>query len=105
MAKTLKISAYFALWYALNIGYNIYNKQALNAVALPWTMATFQLFAGVPYVLFLWLTGLRKAPKLSNADVAKIAPSALCLMLTHVGGVISFGAGAISFTHIVKVTW
>ena len=29
---------------------------------------------------------------------------AFFLMLTHVGGVISFGAGAISFTHIIKAT-
>jgi len=36
---TLKVGGYFALWYGLNIGYNIYNKKALNALPLPWTMA------------------------------------------------------------------
>ena len=24
--RTLKLATYFALWYALNVGYNIYNK-------------------------------------------------------------------------------
>ena len=41
---------YFMLWYVLNIGYNIYNKQALNALPLPWTFGLIQMFAGIPYV-------------------------------------------------------
>jgi len=104
MQQTLKVGGYFALWYALNIGYNIYNKMALNAMPLPWTLATFQLFAGIPYVTFLWATGLRVAPKLSTENVKNLAPSALCHLGTHVGAVLSLGAGAVSFTHIVKAS-
>jgi hypothetical protein len=47
--ETLQIGSYFALWYLFNIGYNIYNKQALNAVAKPWTIATIQMVTGVFY--------------------------------------------------------
>lgn len=95
---------YFALWYALNIGYNIYNKQALNLVPLPWTLATVQLFAGIPYVMTLWMTGARVAPKLSTENVKNLLPSAVCHLGTHVGAVLSLGAGAVSFTHIVKAS-
>jgi solute carrier family 35 protein E1 len=102
--RTLKIGTYFALWYALNIGYNIYNKKALNLVPLPWTLATIQMFAGIPYVLFMWLTGLRKPPKLSTENVKTLTPSALCHLGTHIGAVLSLGAGAVSFTHIVKAS-
>lgn len=66
-------------------------------------MATVQLFAGVPYVALLWAARLRKTPKLSADNVKALLSSGFCLMATHVGGVISFGAGAISFTHIIKV--
>ena len=104
MQHTLKVGSYFALCYALNIGYNIYNKMALNAMPLPWTLATFQLFAGIPYVALLWGTGLRVAPKLSTENVKNLAPSALCHLGTHVGAVLSLGAGAVSFTHIVKAS-
>ena len=45
LKATLEVGAYFGLWYALNIGYNVYNKKVLNAVPLPWTLATIQLFA------------------------------------------------------------
>ena len=127
--------------YALNIGYNIYNKvqlfslfrptnqpfiapvpllrrnertahrarsppaqKFLNAVPLPWTAATVQLFAGIPYVALLWATGLRRAPRLSVGDLRTLSSSAFVTTAGHVGGVISFGAGAISFTHIVKAT-
>ncbi|KAK7253773.1 solute carrier family protein [Aureococcus anophagefferens] len=102
--KTLRLFALFTLWYALNTGYNIGNKMVLNALPIPWTSATIELFFGLPYVGLLWASGLRKAPSLSAANVRTLCPSAFFLACTHVAGVISFGAGAISFTHILKAT-
>jgi len=104
MNRTLRLTGLFALWYVLNIGYNIGNKSVLNALPLPWTAATIELFFGFPYVAFLWASGLRKAPKLSFDNVKTLSSQAFFLAATHVAGVISFGAGAISFTHILKAT-
>lgn len=101
---TAKVAGYFGLWYALNVGYNVYNKKALNVLPLPWTIAAVQLFAGIPYVLALWMTGLRVAPELTSENVKNLSPSALCHLGTHVGAVLSLGAGAVSFTHIVKAS-
>ena len=39
MKESLITASYFALWYILNVAYNIYNKKLLNAVPLPWTVA------------------------------------------------------------------
>ena len=75
---TLETGMYFALWYLFNIGYNIYNKQALNVLDFPWTVATIQMATGIAYFLPLWLTGLRKAPKLSADDLKTLFPIALC---------------------------
>jgi solute carrier family 35 protein E1 len=102
--RTLKLTTLFFLWYVLNVGYNIGNKRVLNALPIPWTAATVELFFGFPYVALLWTTGLRKAPKLSLDNVKTLSSSAFFLAATHVLGVISFGAGAISFTHILKAT-
>jgi solute carrier family 35 protein E1 len=104
MMETLKTGSFFALWYLFNIGYNIYNKKALNAMPLPWTLATVQLFAGIPYVALLWATGIRKAPKLSTDNVKTLFPVAMGHLGTHIGAVISLGAGAVSFTHIIKAS-
>jgi len=98
----LKVGVYFGLWYALNIGYNIYNKKALNNIPVPWTVATLQMITGVFLFVPLWLLGIRKAPKLSMDDVKKLFPIGFMHTLGHVSGVISLGAGAVSFTHIVK---
>ena len=65
LMETLKTGSFFALWYLFNIGYNIYNKKTLNALPIPYTMATLQLFIGIPYVMLLWAANLRKAPELS----------------------------------------
>lgn len=102
--RTARLTTLFFLWYVLNVGYNIGNKRVLNALPVPWTAATVELFFGFPYVAMLWLTGLRKSPKLSVDNVKTLSSQAFFLAATHVAGVISFGAGAISFTHILKAT-
>ena len=104
LMATLEVGSYFALWYLFNIAYNIYNKQALNVLAFPWTIATIQMAAGILYFVPLWLTGLRKAPKLSWNDLKTLLPIALCHTGVHVGAVIALGAGAVSFAHIVKAS-
>jgi len=104
MMETLTTGAFFGLWYLFNIGYNIYNKKALNALPIPYTMAALQLFVGIPYVAVLWATGLRKAPKLSVDNVKTLIPVSLGHLGTHIGAVVSLGAGAVSFTHIIKAS-
>merc|ERR1719203_926807 len=104
LGETLKVGSYFAFWYLFNIGYNIYNKQALNALDFPWTIATIQMATGIFYFVPLWLLGLRKAPKLSMDDIKTLIPIALCHTGVHVGAVIALGAGAVSFAHIVKAS-
>mmetsp|Transcript_3544 Transcript_3544/g.8436 ORF Transcript_3544/g.8436 Transcript_3544/m.8436 type:complete len:401 (+) Transcript_3544:270-1472(+) len=104
LAETLQVAMYFALWYLFNIAYNIYNKQALNVLDYPWTIATIQMATGILYFGPLWLTGLRKAPKLSVDEMKTLLPIALCHTGVHVGAVIALGAGAVSFAHIVKAS-
>ena len=102
--ETLQVGTYFALWYLFNIAYNIYNKQSLNVLSYPWTVATIQMAAGIAYFVPLWLLGLRKAPKLSGSDLKTLFPVALCHTGVHIGAVIALGAGAVSFAHIVKAS-
>lgn len=102
--ETLQIGTYFALWYLFNIGYNIYNKQALNVLDFPWTVATIQMATGILYFVPMWILGLRKAPKLSMSDIKTLIPIALCHTGVHVGAVVALGAGAVSFAHIVKAS-
>jgi solute carrier family 35 protein E1 len=103
LAKRLKVGGLFSLWFALNIGYNIYNKKVLNlAPSLTYTVAFFQLFLGILYVVPIWLLGIRKAPVLSFEEIKNLIPVAILHTLTHLGAIVSLGAGAVSFTHIVK---
>jgi solute carrier family 35 protein E1 len=100
----VKTTSYILLWYAFNIGYNIYNKQALNVLAFPWTIATIQMGFGIAYFLPLWLTGIRKMPNLKKEDYKVLVPVSLCHTGVHVGAVVALGAGAVSFAHIVKAS-
>ncbi|CAM9748201.1 unnamed protein product [Ectocarpus sp. 13 AM-2016] len=98
----VKVTAYFGLWYLFNIGYNIYNKRVLNILPMPWLIASAQLGIGLLYVFPLWLTKLRKAPKLADGALGPLSQLAALHTMAHVTAVLSLGAGAVSFTHIVK---
>jgi len=99
------VTIYFVLWYVLSIFYNIYSKKALNlAPGLAWTTAWFQMALGLFYVVPLWMTGVRKAPKLTKETVQHFFPVGVLHSLVHVGGVVSMSAGAVSFTYVVKAS-
>ena len=48
------------------------NKEALNLWPYPWSVAWLQLATGVAMVAPAWASGLRRAPKVDLAFVAKI---------------------------------
>jgi len=100
----LKVALYIGLWYLFNIGYNIYNKKALIAYPYPWACALWQMAFGWFIFVPLWLLGIRKTPQLTVKEAITLSPSALGHLATHVGAVIAFFAGAVSFGHIVKAS-
>jgi len=99
---TAKIIFYLILWYVLNVYFNIYNKRALNIFPAPWSVAVCQLVAGFPIFLPLWALGLRNVPRLGKDEFKILNPIAAMHTLGHVSGIVALGAGAVSFTHIVK---
>lgn len=101
-ASTAKVGFYILLWYAFNIVYNIANKKVLTWFPVPWFVSWFQLLIGVLYVLPLWLLKLRKAPKVPKEAVKTLLPITLGHVIGHVSTVVSLGAVAVSFTHVVK---
>lgn len=95
----------FALWYVFSVLYNIFSKNALNmAPTLAWTTATLQMSLGLTYVLPLWGSGVRDQPRLSQSDLMRLLPVSMLHALVHIGGVVSMGAGAVSFTYVVKAS-
>jgi solute carrier family 35 protein E1 len=89
-------------WYAGNTFYNIYNKKAANQIHAHWFLAAAQLVVGIVWSLFMWGTGLRKAPNLTSADIASCIPIGLFASLAHCGSVLAAAVGAVSFQQIVK---
>lgn len=104
LADKLTLLASIGAWFFLNTAFNIYNKKALNLFPFPWAVALFQMAFGIFLVGPLWATGIRKAPKLSFSDIMTLVPSAIGHLVTHAGAAVSFSAGAVSFTQIVKAS-
>ena len=82
--------------------YNITNKKCQNAFPMPWTMTVVSLFVGIPWVMMLWATGIRKAPKIDMKGWKVLLPIGAAHALGHAGAVIALGAGAVSFAQTVK---
>lgn len=94
---------FFLLWYVINIVYNDTNKTVLKVLDLPWTVSCLQLGLGLFfYVAPLWLTGLRKPPKLSVANAMAVLPVALIHGIGQCVTVMSLGAGSLAFVNVVK---
>ncbi|KAM0881130.1 hypothetical protein ACQ4PT_033143 [Festuca glaucescens] len=101
-AAKLKISIYFATWWALNVIFNIYNKKVLNAFPYPWLTSTLSLACGSAMMLFSWATRLVEAPN-TDADFWKaLFPVAVAHTIGHVAATVSMSKVAVSFTHIIK---
>ncbi|KAM0901292.1 hypothetical protein ACQ4PT_020105 [Festuca glaucescens] len=106
IAGTVQLGALIVAWYLLNIYFNIYNKQVLQALPfpLPYTITAFQLGFGSLVIFFMWAARLHPFPHLSAAQLAKIAPLAAGHMLGTVFTNMSLGAVAVSFTHTIKAS-
>ncbi|CAL4965558.1 unnamed protein product [Urochloa decumbens] len=106
IAATVQLGAMIVAWYLLNIYFNIYNKQVLGVLPLPlpYTITAFQLAFGSVLIFLMWATKLHPAPRLSAAQLGKIAPLALGHMLGTVFTNMSLGKVAVSFTHTIKAS-
>ncbi|KAL8228657.1 hypothetical protein R6Q57_013557 [Mikania cordata] len=100
--QKMKIGLYFALWWTLNVVFNIYNKKVLNAFPFPWLTSTLSLAAGSLIMLVSWATRMVEAPKTDAEFWKALFPVALAHTIGHVAATISMSKVAVSFTHIIK---
>ncbi|KAL6196359.1 hypothetical protein ACLB2K_031974 [Fragaria x ananassa] len=101
-AKKLKIGVYFAMWWALNVVFNIYNKKVLNAYPFPWLTSTLSLACGSLIMLVSWATRIAEAPKTDMDFWKALFPVAVAHTIGHVAATVSMSKVAVSFTHIIK---
>ena len=87
----------------------VVNKKVLNVWSAHTTVATIQLGVGALYALLVWSLGLRAKPVLEPSGKAAVRKVGLWHAVGQLCTVLSLGAGAVSFTHIVKAlvcaTW
>ena len=76
-------------WYAGNTLYNVYNKKATNMIHAHWFVACAQLFVGMLWSTVMWVSGMRKKPNLTAADIAACVPIGLMASLSHAGSVLA----------------
>eukprot|EP00444_Apocalathium_aciculiferum_P003949 CAMPEP_0183399032 /NCGR_PEP_ID=MMETSP0370-20130417/11649_1 /TAXON_ID=268820 /ORGANISM="Peridinium aciculiferum, Strain PAER-2" /LENGTH=444 /DNA_ID=CAMNT_0025580121 /DNA_START=55 /DNA_END=1389 /DNA_ORIENTATION=+ len=98
----LKLPIFVACWYFFNVQYNIQNKMLMQVFDATWAVSFMQLAAGIPIAMLMWATGFVVKPKVTTADIIKLAPVGAAFAAGQVFTVASLGAVAVSFTHVVK---
>ncbi|CAJ1970358.1 unnamed protein product [Cylindrotheca closterium] len=102
LVENLTICFYFLAWYALNVIYNIVNKKVLNTLPAPLMVGSFQFLVGGLYCSLVWFVGLRPMPKLTSTGKNAVRNVGFYHAFGQLATMVSLGAGAVSFTHIVK---
>ncbi|KAI3463018.1 hypothetical protein Pfo_019681 [Paulownia fortunei] len=100
--RTLQLGSMFAIWYLLNIYFNIYNKQVLKVYPFPATVTAFQFGCGTVLIFLMWALNLHPKPKISRSQFAAIFLLALGHTVGNLLTNISLGKVAVSFTHTIK---
>lgn len=97
--------SFILIWYALNIGFNIYNKALFNHFPFPWTVSTVHVIVGSIYCGVLYLLGFKDASygrPINKEEFGYLIKPATMHALGHIAANLSFAAVAISLTHTVK---
>ncbi|XP_057791700.1 phosphoenolpyruvate/phosphate translocator 2, chloroplastic [Salvia miltiorrhiza] len=102
LLRTLQLAAMFAVWYLLNIYFNIFNKQVLKVYHFPATLTAFQFGCGTVIILLMWGFNLYPKPKINKSQFLQIFLLAVGHTLGNLLTNISLGKVAVSFTHTIK---
>lgn len=100
--RLLQLGSMFAIWYMLNIYFNIFNKQVLKVFPHPVTLTAFQFGCGTFLVLLMWTLNLHPKPKINKSQFTAIFLLGLGHTLGNLLTNISIGKVAVSFTHTIK---
>jgi solute carrier family 35 protein E1 len=99
-SKDIKLALYFVLLYFFTVVYNVTNKNALLDFPLPSSLATLQVFIGIPLFLPIWI--MKQPNNLFSINFLSYFKISLFHTLGNLATIFSLNAGSVSFTHIVK---
>lgn len=104
-APSVVTLGFIALWYALNVYFNLLNKSIFKYFPFPYTVSTVHVVVGTAYCALVYLLGMKKLSfgrGISKEEFGKIFGPATMHAIGHIAANISFAAVAISLTHTVK---
>ncbi|GLI60501.1 hypothetical protein VaNZ11_002664 [Volvox africanus] len=105
LAPTVVTLTFIAIWYALNIGFNLLNKTIFKYFPFPYTVSTIHVLVGLVYCVLVYAIGLKGwsfGRPVTKQEFKNIFGPAAMHAVGHVAANISFAAVAISLTHTVK---
>jgi hypothetical protein len=105
LAPAVVTLSFIALWYALNVGFNLLNKSIFKYFPFPYTVSTVHVVVGTVYCAATYFLGLKSwsfGRPITKAELGKVFGPAAMHAIGHIAANISFAAVAISLTHTVK---
>eukprot|EP00798_Chlamydomonas_sp_ICE-L_P030815 gene30815-35848_t len=98
----IETTGLLALWYASNIFYNIYNKQALQVYPHAMTCTFIHIVVAIALMASPLLLKLKPVPKVTNRTFQAVIPLAILHLVGFLTTNMSLGAVNVSLTHTIK---
>eukprot|EP00191_Tetraselmis_sp_GSL018_P016611 CAMPEP_0177579974 /NCGR_PEP_ID=MMETSP0419_2-20121207/1275_1 /TAXON_ID=582737 /ORGANISM="Tetraselmis sp., Strain GSL018" /LENGTH=476 /DNA_ID=CAMNT_0019068735 /DNA_START=398 /DNA_END=1828 /DNA_ORIENTATION=+ len=102
LQSLLVLAVLLGAWYASNIFFNIYNKQALQVFPYATTCTAIHLIVASVLMSGAWLLRVKQAPIFSRRTVEAVFPLSVLHLLGFVTTNMSLGAVNVSLTHTIK---
>ena len=90
------------LWYALNVGWNLCNKNLCNMLKLPITASAMQMIVGCSMMMSTWALKMRKMPNLEDWHNAQLRGLGVVHALAQCTTITAFSVGTVSFVSVIK---
>jgi len=100
--RYLQLVAMIALWYSLNVGWNLSNKNLCNLLGLPMTATFMQCTLGTFFMMMTWVLKMRSVPDRSlwsNKQLHGLGAVHAASQLATIG---AFSVGSVSFVSVIK---
>lgn len=104
-APSVVTLGYIALWYGLNVAFNLQNKSIFLSFPYPWFVSSVHVVVGALYCTIAYFLGAKRASferPINKEEFGAIFGPAFMHAAGHVAANLSFAAVAISLTHTVK---
>jgi drug/metabolite transporter (DMT)-like permease len=98
----LELFVMVVLWYGLNVGWNLANKNLCNMIKLPITASAMQMSFGLMLMISQWMMKTRRMPRSEDWHNPQLQGLGFVHAMAQITTISAFSFGTVSFVSVIK---